>query len=351
MPTSKKIPTIQDVARHASVSAASVSRALSSPERVSDDMKQRVQAAVRATGYTLNQAARSLRLRHTRTILVAVPNISNPFFSPILAAVEMEAAARGFGMLIANAGPDTESRQRLRNYFHSGRADGLLLLDGTMPAKVLREVFPDPDNVPVVVACEDVPGSGLCTVKTDNVEASERVANYLIEAGHERIAHVTGPAGNPLTAERLEGFNRAAVAHGLQVPPEYVVQGAFTIESGAEAAQRLMGLVHPPTAVFCANDETAIGLISRMRTMGISCPDDVSVTGFDDIEMAAHSVPPLTTVRQPKHELGRLAAEALLDRLEGGGATHPTRIVLKSELIVRGSVRPLPPVRGGPINT
>lgn len=341
MATGRKTPTIQDVARHASVSTATVSRALSAPELVSEAMRARVEAAVRATGYTLNQSARSLRSRTTRTILVALPNVSNPFFSPILDAVEREAAGRGYGVLVANSAQDETSHKRLRDYFHSHRADGLLLFDGSLPRTVLDTLFPDPGYTPVVVACEEIDQARYCTVKTDNPEAAARLTDHLIELGHRRIAHVAGPAGNSLAPEREAGFRRAVETAGLSLPGVYVAEGGFTIDSGVAAARRLMALPVPPTAVFCGNDEMAMGFISQARSMGFSCPGDVSVAGFDDIEIAVHFAPPLTTVRQPTDELGRLAAQALLDRLEGqAGWEHPTRIVLRSQLIVRGSTAP-----------
>lgn len=337
----KKTPTIQDVARHACVSTATVSRALNNPERVSDVMRDKVNTAVQATGYTLNQAARSLRMRNTKTILVAMPNISNPFFSSILGAIESEAVTRGYSVLVANCTQDENSMERLQHYFRSNSADGLLLFDGSMSLPYLRQLFPDPERMPVVVACEEIPKSGFSTVKTNNFESSERATQYLIAQGHTRIAHVSAPRDNVLFNERGGGYHRALKNAHLISHEDYLVEGGFNIAGGIKAAQILMSLDTPPTAVFCANDETAIGFISQARKMGFSCPQDISVIGFDDIELAAHFVPSLTTIRQPREELGRLAAEALLDKLEGESSWQKTtRIVLQSELVARDSVAP-----------
>lgn len=342
MPTmSRKTPTIQDVARQACVSTATVSRTLNNPECVSDKMRDKVNTAVRTTGYTLNQAARSLRMRSTRTILVAMPNISNPFFSSILGAIEKEAAMRGYSVLVANCTRDENNMERLQHYFRSNSADGLLLFDGSIPLPYLQQLFPDPDRMPVVVACEEIPKSGFSTVKTNNLEASERATQYLIAQGHTRIAHVSAPKDNVLCNERGDGYRRALKNAHLVLHEDYLVEGGFSIEGGIEAAQILMSLDAPPTAVFCANDETAIGFISQARTMGFSCPEDISVVGFDDIELAAHFVPALTTMRQPTETLGQMAAEALLDKLEGVSSWQKTtRIVLQSVLVARDSVAP-----------
>jgi len=336
-----KNPTIQDVARHASVSTATVSRALSNPERVSEEMREKVNAAVEATGYTLNQAARSLRMRNTKTILVALPNVSNPFFSPILGAIEREAMEQGYSVLVANCTPDDASKQRLRDFLRSNRADGLLLFDGSIPLAHLKDLFQDPNHPPIVVACEAIADSPFSTVRTNNAEAAAQATQYLIDIGHARIAHVAGPNENILAIEREAGYRAAMAGARLKVWPDYVVEGGFTIDGGVRAARALMSLDAPPTAVFCASDVTAIGFLSQAQEMGFCCPKDISVVGFDDIELAPHFSPPLTTMHQPTEDLGRLATEALLSMLENNAARRrPTRVVLHSELIIRGSAAP-----------
>ena len=333
----RKTPTIQDVARSAGVSTATVSRALSSPERVSDGTRARVSEAVRVTGYTLNQTARSLRQRSARTILVALPDIRNPFFSSILDAIEREVTARGYGMLVANLYFGHQAT-RLQDYLLSNRADGLLLLDGSLNADDLRVITSAPYSVPLVVACEDIPNSGFHTVVTDNVQAAERATRHLIELGHRRIGHIFGPEQNVVARDRLAGFNRAMNREGLPIAPEWVFRGSFEMDSGIAASARYMTLADRPTAVFTANDESAIGFLSGLRRHGILCPRDISVIGFDDLGVAPHYSPPLSTMRQPRETLGKMAAEALIDLIEGRqGNGTPLRIVLQSELIARES--------------
>lgn len=350
MSVQRKTPTIQDVARSAGVSTATVSRALSRPERVSDATRQRVDAAIRVTGYTLNQAGRSLRQHTARTILVALPDIRNPFFSSILDAVEREAASRGFGVLVLNLHLGGRTVQRLHDFLRSNRADGLLLLDGSLDIDQLRPLSAPPFAIPLVLACEDIPQSGLPSVLTDNARAAQRATQHLIELGHRRIGHILGPEANVVARERLAGFQAALAQAGLPLVPDWLFKGSFEMDSGFAVAARYMALAIRPTAVFAANDESAIGFLSGLREHGVHCPNDVSVVGFDDLAVAAHYQPPLTTMRQPREAMGRMAAEALIDLIERPDSLRaPLKIVLNSELVVRGSTgRParLPSVQG-----
>lgn len=347
----KKTPTIQDVARFANVSTATVSRALSSPEKVSEQTRARISEAVRVTGYTPNQSARSLRQKTARTILVALPDIGNPFFSVILDAVEREAAARGYGVLVANRFSGGDSGVRMRDYFMSNRVDGLLLFDGSVDLEQLMMLTGEPTPFPLIVVCEEIPNAPFHTVKTDNSYAAEQATRHLIELGHRRIGHIRGPDGNVLTGEREAGFRRAMQAAGLEARPEWMLPGAFDMDSGVVAAQHFVRLEARPTAIFAANDESAIGFISGLRQHGLDCPGDVSVVGFDDLALAAHVWPPLTTMRQPRAALGRIAAGALIDVIEGERHSRvPMHMVLSSELIVRGSTA-RPPALVAPLAT
>jgi LacI family transcriptional regulator, repressor for deo operon, udp, cdd, tsx, nupC, and nupG len=338
----KKTPTIQDVARFARVSTATVSRALSRPERVSSDTRERVSEAIRATGYTMNQAARSLRQRAARTILVALPDIRNGFFSSILDAIEKEATARGYSVLVANLYTAHESARRLEGYLLSNQADGLLLLDGSLDPAALSVLTSEPHSIPLVVACEPVSQPGFHSVLTDNGIAAERATRHLIGLGHRRIGHLLGPEHNVVARERHAGFMRSMQEAGLPLMPQWMMRGNFEMGAGFAAAARFVTLEERPTAMFAANDESAIGFLSGLRQHGIECPRDISVVGFDDLDVAAHYRPALTTMRQPRDTLGRLAAETLIDLLEDGPRQGgAVRITLSSELIVRDSTAPL----------
>lgn len=343
MPLVKKTPTIQDVARFSGVSTATVSRALSSPERVSEGTRSRIDEAVRVTGYTPNQSARSLRQKTARTILVALPDIGNPFFSAILDSIEREASLRGYGVLVANRFSGGDSGRRMRDYFLSNRVDGLLLFDGAVDLAQLMLLTGDPAPVPLVVVCEQIPSAPFHTVRTDNEYAAERATRHLIGLGHRRIGHIRGPRHNVLTLDREAGYRKAMADAGLTVREEWLFWGNFGMDAGFMAGSCFAAMADRPSAVFAANDESAIGFLSALNQHGIACPQDVSVVGFDDLEIAAHTQPPLTTMRQPREALGRIAAGALIDVIEGERRSRlPMNMVLSSELITRSSTAPLP---------
>ena len=340
MDAPKKVPTIQDVARHAKVSAATVSRVLSSPERVSESTRDRVTKAVNETGYTINQAARSLRMQRAKTILTAMPGIGNPFYATILEAVVNTAAVRGYGVLVTGRLGD-DPAQWLSDYFLSNRADGLLLFDGFLDTRKLHAITGHA-HMPLVAAYDELPDPRINSVITDNLQAAERAVQHLFDLGHRKIGHISGPSRNTFPNERLVGFRKAMFEHRLDVREDWIFPGDYTMETGRAAARHLTGLKDMPTAVFAANDEMAIGLISALRQTGIECPRDISVMGFDDITVSQNYAPPLTTMRQPREQIGRIAAETLINILEGNMASpDPVRVTLQSELIVRGSTAAL----------
>ncbi|MGN6102396.1 MAG: LacI family DNA-binding transcriptional regulator [Devosia sp.] len=333
----RKTPTIQDVAREAQVSTATVSRALSTPERVSEATRERVSEAVLATGYTINQAARSLRLKAARTILIAFPNIGNPYYSTVLDAVVHEASSRGYGALVANRLGDNPTKW-LAEYFLSNRADGLVLFDGTLDTSELDGLRAG-EKFPLVIAYDELPDARFHSVMTDNRAAAREATRHLIDLGHRRIGHIHSPSRVPgLRSDRLLGFFDEMAAAGLPVKPEWVIDGDFSMASGERAGEAFLEIEDRPTAVFSANDEMAIGFLAVLRRAGIACPRDISIVGFDDITVARCLDPPLTTMRQPRGEIGRQATKLLLDILESDAPPkEPLHIVLHSELVVRGS--------------
>ena len=340
--TAGKPPTIQDVARQAKVSTATVSRALSNPERVSEEMRERVSAAVRSTGYTMNQSARSLRLKEARTIVIAFPNIGNPFYSAVLDGAVREASSRGYGALVANRLGDDPTGW-LRDYFLSNRADGMVLFDGSLDIRQLNELRSPQGRFPLVLSSDELPDTRLHSVMTDNRAAAARATLHLIRSGHRGIGHIHTPSKTPtLTSDRLLGFRDAMAAARLPVLPEWIIDGDFSIGSGESAGERFLELADRPTAMFSANDEMAIGFLAVLRAAGLECPRDISIVGFDDITVSRCMVPALTTMRQPREEIGRVSTKMLLDLLEGGEErVPPVRVVLRSELVVRDSVRRL----------
>jgi LacI family repressor for deo operon, udp, cdd, tsx, nupC, and nupG len=311
---------------------------MSNPERVSEPTRRRVESAVLETGYTINQAARSLRLQKAKTILTAMPGIGNPFYSTILDAVVTEATSRGYGVLVTGRLGDDPARW-LSDYFLSNRADGLLLFDGFLDTRKLHGIAAaEGGMLPLVAAYDELPDPQINSVITDNLQAAERAVQHLYELGHRKIGHIGGPSRNSFPNERLVGFRKAMFEHRLEARQDWIVQGNYTMESGAAAARHFAALPDRPTAIFSANDEMAIGFIAEFRRHGIEVPRDLSVIGFDDIGVSQNYFPALTTMRQPRTAIGRIATETLVNILEGNiRSAEPVRVVLKSELVVRES--------------
>ncbi|MCX5520115.1 LacI family DNA-binding transcriptional regulator [Kaistia defluvii] len=334
--------TIQDVARRAGVSTATVSRALALPERVTEATRAAVFSAIRETGYTPNAAARSLRAKSTKMVLVLLPGIGNSFFTPVLNALEEVFTEGGYGVLI---GYTRQSRSRETHYarvIRAGQVDGVLVVTGNVPRD--EEFVSVPDTVPVSLMFSEIPGTPQFSVfDVDNRGASAEAVRYLISQGHRRIAHIPGAEGGLEASERLGGYCDAMREAGLPVDPALIWRGAsnFDFASGERAARDYFALDEKPTAVFAAADEIALGFMRALKNRGVGIPADVSVIGFDDTEYAVHYDPALTTMRQPRNEMGRLAATDLLRRMATGrDGTVPTlKVRLACELVVRESVR------------
>ncbi|MGP3696665.1 LacI family DNA-binding transcriptional regulator [Rhodobacter sp. NSM] len=328
----QKVATIQDVARISGVSTATVSRTLSHPDRVAEATREAVLRAIRETGYVANHMARNLRRRRTGSILALVPNLANPFFSEILSGLASVLTPSGYGLLIADT--HTDPAGRFAFYLESGLADGMVVFDGSLP----EDALVTRTRPPVLLACEWM-GEGLPSVRVDNAVGAEIAIRHLHEMGHRRIGHVTGPGGNVLTESRLEGVHRAVAGLGLELRPEWVFRGDFGLASGSSAAMAWLALKERPTAVFCASDEMACGFMGALQHAGVRVPAEVSVMGFDDIEVAGHLVPALSTIRQPRHLIGRRAAELLSAMIDARALSGPSE-VLPVELIRRQSVAP-----------
>ncbi len=327
----RKPTTIQDVARIAGVSTATVSRTLSTPGIVAETTRSIVMDAVRATGFRRNSLAANLRRQRTGSVIALVPNLANPFFSQILAGIASVLAASGYGLLVADTrtGPDADSG--LSHYLGSSTVDGLILLDGALSSFALEL----PHRRPIVAACEWFEGP-IPSVRIENGRGAEMAVRHLAALGHRRIGHVTGPPGNVLTSARLEGFRSALSEVGLEQRPEWVFQGDFTLRSGEAAARSWLGLPDRPSGIFCASDEMALGFMGAVQHAGLSVPGDLSLVGFDNIEATPHLTPALTTIHQPRMLIGERAATLLLGMINRREIVGPSEII-PVELIVRSS--------------
>jgi len=331
-------PRIKDVAAAAGVSTATVSRALSKPDTVSESARQAVLEAASRTGYRINLAARNLRRQRAGAVVVLVPNLGNPFFSEILAGIQKTLALEGLNVLVVDTKQPEVSPDFVFAYFHHSRADGIISLDGSLPRRLIDPAQGPGGLPPIVFACEWEARGGFPSVRADNFDGARLAVRHLFGLGHRRIGHLEGPGDNVLTIARREGALRKMAELGLEVRESWFLAGTFSCESGARAARAWLAMNDRPTALFCSCDEIAFGFISELNASGVSVPEEVSVVGFDDIDLSRRFIPPLTTVRQPRRMLGVLAAEFMIGRMSGeaSGDDAPCQ-VLPVELVVRAS--------------
>lgn len=336
-PMAQKSATIQDVATAAKVSTATVSRALSNPGLLSDTTRAAVLEAVKTTGYRVNQAARNLRMQRAGAVLILVPNLGKPFYSEILQGISDGFAGSDYAVLIA----DTESRPlldaELAGNFTSGRIDGVVSLDGGLSPQALDACRTAGVDGRIVFACEWVDGYTFPSIQSDNAEGARLAIRHLADLGHRKIGHVTGPRGNVLTGVRRRGMMEERARLGLPAREDWIIRGDFSLQSGYEAAGRILAMKDRPTAVFCAADMVAFGLMAGLQAGGVKVPEDISVVGFDDIDMSEFYVPALTTIRQDRVRLGRTAAARLLERIIAPQADSPAEDLLPVDLVVRAS--------------
>lgn len=325
---------IREVAKRAGVSTATVSRVLSRPDVVSPDTRSRVLKAVERLGYAPNSVAKNLRTLKSCKLLVTVPDISNPFFALILQGIEDMAQKNGYAVLVGDTQHDERREERYALMLKQKEADGLIFLGHRLPklaASVVQELAPN--CAPIVNGCEFSADLCVPSVHIDNAKAACEAMRHLYDLGHRRIGVVTGPLMSPLSRDRLKGALSCATALGFE-GGVLVRHGDFSIPSGSEAAADLLSHAHPPTAVFCFNDEMAMGVMSTARALGMRVPADLSVVGFDDIRFAQCTDPPLTTIAQPMREIGEGTVRLLLEILNGSPVA-PVSVTLPHSLKVR----------------
>jgi LacI family transcriptional regulator len=330
----KKSAKLSDVARLAGVSTATVSRALSLPQKVRPETLEKIRRVIKKVGYVPHGAARALALRRTYTVGAVVPTLDNAIFAETTHALQKTLDEAGYTLLLAchEFDPDIETRVG-RTLIERG-VDGLVLF-GTDHQKPLWQLI-ESRQLPYVMSWAlDRSGQRPC-VGFDSRAAGRRIAEHLIELGHRRFAMISGlTATNERHRERVQGVKDALASRGIALAPGSVIEKQFSPTAGRDAMRELLAAKVRPTAVICGNDVLAIGAIAECHAAGLEVPGDVSVTGFDDMAIASMINPGLTTVRFPAYALGKLAAEHLLARLNGAAA--PERRELPVELVVRGS--------------
>lgn len=326
----------------AGVSTATVSRALSNPDTVAESTREAVLEAARKIGYRVNLAARNLRRQRTGAVVVLVPNLGNPFFSTILASIETTMVKAGFSVLVVDTKLQDVKEKMVFEYLHISRADGIISLDGSIPGDLLKNSEAMGVSPPIVFACEWHEDDAYPSIRVDNFAGAQLAISHLAELGHRKIGQICGPEDNVLTVARRRGVFDELKSRGLEQNENWNFPGDFSLDSGVSAARKWMELSNRPTAVFCASDEAAFGFISELHQNDINVPKDVSVIGFDDIDISRRFIPPLTSIRQPRVALGVTAANLMLKRISGDDSLGaPNHSNLPVELIIRDSTAPV----------
>jgi DNA-binding LacI/PurR family transcriptional regulator len=326
-------PSIKDIARVAGVSHSTVSRALRNSPLVNSTTTEEIQAIARELGYQPSAVARGLVTRKTLTIGVVVTTIADPFVSEVVIGIELAANDAGYSVFLADSNADPVREKSVVHSFAERRVDGIVVTSsrvGALYTPLLSQMM-----VPIVLINNQHPGQFVHSVMIDNVQGSREATAHLIRLGHRRIAYVGDQYGHQSDAERFAGYREALALAALPLLPELVAHGDGKPEGGIAAMDKLLGLAEPPTAVFCYNDMTALGVLRSVHVHGLQVPADVSLIGFDDVLFASYAQPQLTTVRQPMQRMGRMAMESLLKLMSGQPAAEAVKV--PAELIVRES--------------
>ncbi len=325
--------SIKDIAKRANVSPSTVSRALNNRPRISDETKKQIQALAKEMGYVPSAIARNLVGQRSATIGIAIADFLNPFYSDIIAGIEDIAIANNYYVFVSSFYRDKQRELALLNTFYERRLAGIIVAGSVMDDEYLS--FPHIDAMPaVLINCPSHPFS----VSADKVLGARLVVEHLIELGHRRIAHVRH-AHNYETAQlRLTSYKDTLSQHGITVDDRYIVAGDERFTGGVRAVDQLLALPEQPTAIFCFNDMTAVGVINALLKKGIDVPQDISVVGFDGLDIASFYHPALTTVQQPTYQIGCESAKMLLGLIEG--KKNIKARIIESQLIVRESTAP-----------
>jgi DNA-binding LacI/PurR family transcriptional regulator len=332
--------TVKDIARKAGVSHSTVSRALHGHPLISEETRERVQQIALELGYRPSAAARTLKTRRSKVLGVVLRNIDDPFFSEILQGIEEITQTGGYSLFIAAINRDLERKPDIVQTMVEHRVEGVIICSASFSEEQSRQFLRY--GVPIVVVNNHSIEDFRYSIYHDDIDGSRQVTRHLLDLGHKKIAYLGNSVSGRVTLDRLTGFRQEMVSAGIDVPAEYIheVAGGGT-EDGLAAANVLLDLPTRPTAVVCYNDMMAIGLLKGLHQAGLRVPQDISVTGFDNIVFSAYTNPPLTTLDQPKRFIGAEAARLLLELLDTPldeqSPNQKNARILKGQLLVRGS--------------
>jgi len=331
---------IKDVALRAGVSVTTVSHVVNGTRFVKEASRLRVEDAVRELGYVPSAVARSLKHNATRTFGMLIPNNSNPYFAEVLRGVELRCFAAGYNVILCNSNDDPKRQASHLRVLAEKRVDGLVLVSCNRDAG-LMDIMGEL-KIPVVLLDREINGVACDLVEVDHLVGGLIATQHLLALGHPRVACLSGPAGLSVSSQRRAGWKQALAQAGVEREPGDLARGDFSPRGGYLAMQTLLKHDPRPTAVFVCNDLMAFGALAAAREAGIEVPGQLSIVSYDDIELAAYAVPPLTTVVQPKLQIGTLAAEMLLDRVDGKFGP-PRQVMLEPLLKLRASTAPFVP--------
>jgi len=335
----KRHVTIRDVAKAARASVSTISAALNNSDYVSADMRSRIEEAIKALRYRPNDLARGLRLQKTHSIAIVVPDLSNNFYIELVRGAKDYSASANYTVLIGDSRENWDEERNYLDSFHRRRVDGVVRVPAIDAAGgKAKSVL---GNLPVVYA-DRYPlahDAFIGRVGVDNTRAAESATRYLLSLGHRQIGIIAGDASSGTSLDRLQGFMRAIRSSKIRPDRSMIHTGHNDMESGHFHAMQLLTRAQRPTAIFCTNNMMASGALAAIQEIGLACPEEISLLGFDDFYWATLLRPRLTVVRQPAREIGMIAARLLIDHIEGR-ASIPTPALLETQLIVRDSCCP-----------
>lgn len=329
--------TIKDVALQAGVSVTTVSHVVNDTRHVSAKVRERVELAIRELGYVPNAMARSLKSNTTSTLGMLIPNSSNPYFAEIVRIVEDRCFGAGYTLVLCNTDDEPRRQSVYLQVLAERRIDGLIVVstgadEDDSLATQLRGL-----RIPTVLVDREIADPACDLVETAHMQGGLLAVRHLLSLGHKRIACIGGPLGVTSSEQRIEGWRMALAETGSPPNADALLwRGGFTSQGGYEAMHAILRTEQKPSAVFMCNDLMAIGALRAAHESGVRVPDELSIVGFDDIELSAYTSPPLTTVAQPKERIGALAVDMLLERM-GGKRRDARKVVLQPELRVRAS--------------
>jgi LacI family repressor for deo operon, udp, cdd, tsx, nupC, and nupG len=327
--------TIVDVARAAQVSTATVSRVLSNSDSVVDSTRERVLRVVAKLGYSPNASAKSLRTLQTKKLLVIVPDIAEPFFSLVLQGIEQAAVREGYAVLVGDTQNELDRDKSYATMLPRREVDGLIVLSQKIPVIITPWMKSFPSLPPIVTGFLSGQEFGVSSASIDNVAVAIEALDHLYWLGHQHVGVIAGPANLPQMQDRIRGARKSAQNHD-RLASLTIEHGKFSMEAGLTSAAKLLAQNVRPTAILCCSDSQAIGALQAARRNGLEVPRDLSVIGCDDIPIAAHYHPALTTIAVPMREVGHETVRLVIGTLRGH-VKEPVSILLPFELIDRGS--------------